>query len=377
MYYEVEDCMILYSGRKLPGEGEPVRRGEGVGIVLSPEATRAWRDGGEQWEAISSRIVTARLKMKGGRHVQHLVIVSVYAPTFRAPIVEKEGFYEDLQRVLDQVSERDVLVVMGDWNARVGSSVGRGQWDGVIGRHGLGKMNEAGLFLLSFCATNNLSIMNTFFEKRDIYKQSWQHPGTKVWHCIDFILMRQSQRKKCVDVQVMRGAECWSDHRMVRAKIRVDYRPQRKAKRGAGSMKQLNMSQLRCERVRSEFDNNLSQLLDRKWSACSSVQEKWELLVNSTKCVATAVIPKTSRRSADWFLENEHVIRPALEKRGHLLDAWLSTKHGEDRLRYVKQRGAVQRLIRQIKNEWFQKKVAEIELAMSRSRSAWKSIRQL
>ena len=301
--------------------------------------------------------------------------VSVYAPTFRAPIVEKEDFYEDLQRVLDQVSERDVLVVTGDWNARVGSSVGRGQWDGVIGRHGLGKMNEAGLFLLSFCATNNLSIMNTFFEKRDIYKQSWQHPGTKVWHCIDFILMRQSQRKKCVDVQVMRGAECWSDHRMVRAKIRVDYRPQRKAKRGAGSMKQLNMSQLRCERVRSEFDNNLSQLLDRKWSACSSVQEKWELLVNSTKCVATAVIPKTSRRSADWFLENEHVIRPALEKRGHLLDAWLSTKCGEDRLRYVKQRGAVQRLIRQIKK--FQKKVAEIELAISRSRSAWKSIRQL
>lgn len=52
--------------------------------------------------------------------------------------------------------------------------------------------------------------MNTLFEKKDIHKQSWQHPGTEKWHCIDYILMRQNQSELCSDAQVMRGAECWS-----------------------------------------------------------------------------------------------------------------------------------------------------------------------
>ena len=89
--YEVEDHLILHSGRKVPGDGEQVRRGEGVGLVLSPEVTRAWRLGGEEWKPVSSRIVTAKLRVKGVRSPQHLFLVSVYAPTFRASD-EKEDF---------------------------------------------------------------------------------------------------------------------------------------------------------------------------------------------------------------------------------------------------------------------------------------------
>ena len=241
--YEVEGHLILHSGRRPPGEGEQVRRGEGVGIVLSPEAARAWKEGGGEWSPVSSRMVTARLKMRGGKH---LFLVSVYAPTFRAPDQEKEDFYSDLQEVIDSVSDRDVLVIMGDWNARVGSNVEDGQWDRVLGMHGLGRMNEAGLNLLSFCAVNNLSIMNTFFMKRDIYKQTWQHPGTKVWHSIDFFVMRHCQQKWCLDVQVMRGAGCWSDHRMVRARLRMnlsEWRARASTCSAQSQVKRPNMSQ--------------------------------------------------------------------------------------------------------------------------------------
>ena len=124
-------------------------------------------------------------------------------------------------KVSDSVSDRDVLVIVGDWNARVGSNLEDGQWDRVLGMHGLGRMNEAGLNLLSFCAVDNLSIMNTFM-KREIYKQTWQLAGTKVWHSIDFFVMRHCQQNWCLDVQVMRGAECWSDHRIVRARLRMN-----------------------------------------------------------------------------------------------------------------------------------------------------------
>ena len=128
------------------------------------------------------------------------------------PLIRRRKFYSDLQKVIDStsVSDRDVLVIMGDWNARVGSNLEDGQWDRVLGMHGLGRMNEAGLNLLSFCAVNNLSIMNTFFMKRDIYKQTWQHPATKVWHDIDLILCDEALPAEVVSgcIQVMRGAEC-------------------------------------------------------------------------------------------------------------------------------------------------------------------------
>ena len=84
---------------------------------------------------------------------------------------------------------------------------------------GVGAMNEAGLSLMSFCVLNELC---DEYEKKDIYKFSWQHPGTKIWHCIDHLLTRQGQRRRCHDVQVMRGAECFTDHRLLRAKIQID-----------------------------------------------------------------------------------------------------------------------------------------------------------
>ena len=62
--YEVEGHAILHLGRPLPGDGEQMRRGEGVGLVLSPEAIRAWSQGGEAWQTISSRVITARLPLK-------------------------------------------------------------------------------------------------------------------------------------------------------------------------------------------------------------------------------------------------------------------------------------------------------------------------
>ena len=68
------------------------------------------------------------------------------------------------------------------------SSLGWGE-----GLHGVGKMNEAGKALLSFCALNEMAIMNTYFQKKMSHKHTWQHPGSKKWHCIDYVIMRKNQ----------------------------------------------------------------------------------------------------------------------------------------------------------------------------------------
>ena len=90
------------------------------------------------------------------------VIVSVYAPTHRASQVDKDMFYADLQSVVDGVSAEDVLLVVGDFNARVGSGqMGGDEWDGVHGRHGVGLMNTSGEALLAWCSLNGLVVTST------------------------------------------------------------------------------------------------------------------------------------------------------------------------------------------------------------------------
>ena len=124
---------ILHSGRPIPTETQAAERGEGVGIVLDPHMTMAWRDAGETWRAVSSRVLTARLKI-AGQDVSRsdrqssrsspffMTIISVYAPTHRSAQEKKDEFYADLQETIDSVHVDDVLLVVGDFNVRVGSS---------------------------------------------------------------------------------------------------------------------------------------------------------------------------------------------------------------------------------------------------------------
>ena len=138
---------------------------------------------------------------------------------------EKDEFYADLQSVIDGVAEEDVLMIVGDFNARVGSSERQEEdmWNDVRGCHGVGRINESGEALLSWCALNSLVVMNTTFE--NIHKYTWQHPGCKQWHCIDYIIMRQKQRSWCCDVSVLRSADCWTDHKLLCAQMRLHFLP--------------------------------------------------------------------------------------------------------------------------------------------------------
>ena len=82
------------------------------------------------------------------------------------PPIELQLKFYDLQVVISSVPSNDVLLVMGDFNARVGcvsNSTSESLWDGVQGSFGVGKINESGESLLSFCALNQLCVMNTMF----------------------------------------------------------------------------------------------------------------------------------------------------------------------------------------------------------------------
>ena len=77
----------------------------------------------------------------------NITVIWVYAPTSNAEEAEVEWFYEDLEDLLELTSKKDVLLSIGDWNAKVGSQ----EIPGVTGKFGLGVQNEAGKKLAEFC----------------------------------------------------------------------------------------------------------------------------------------------------------------------------------------------------------------------------------
>ena len=97
----------------------------------------------------------------------NITIIQVYAPTSNAEEAEVEQFHDDLQYLLELTPKKDVLFVIGDWNAKVGSQ----ETSGVTGTFGLGVQNEAGQRLIEFCQGHALGITNTLFQqhKRRLY----------------------------------------------------------------------------------------------------------------------------------------------------------------------------------------------------------------
>ena len=91
----------------------------------------------------------------------NIKVIQVYAPTSNAEEAEVEWFYEDLQDLLELTPKKDVLFIIGDWNAKVGSQ----ETPGVTGKFGLGVQNEAGQRLIEFCQESALVIENTLFQQ--------------------------------------------------------------------------------------------------------------------------------------------------------------------------------------------------------------------
>ena len=90
-----------------------------------------------------------------------VTVIQVYAPTSNAEEAKVEWFCEDLQDLLELTPKKDVLFIIGDWNAKVGSQ----ETAGVTGKFSLGVQNEAGQWLIEFCQENTLVIANTLFQQ--------------------------------------------------------------------------------------------------------------------------------------------------------------------------------------------------------------------
>ena len=120
----------------------------------------------------------------------NIIVIQVCAPTSNAEEAEVEWFYEDLQELLKLKPKKDVLFIVGDWNAKVGSQ----ETPGVTGKFSLGVQNEAGRRLREFGQENALVIGNTLFQQHKRRLYTWPSPDGESPNQIDYILCSQRWR---------------------------------------------------------------------------------------------------------------------------------------------------------------------------------------
>ena len=156
-------------------------------------------------KGINDRLMTLRLLLSGKRHA---TIVSAYASTIINPDEAKDKFYDDLDSVISAAPRTDKFILLGDFNARVGTD--HQTWEGMIRSEGVGRCNSNGLLLLRKCAEHELLITNTIFRLQTRRKTSWMHPRSKHWYLIDYVIVRRKDRQEVRVIKTMCGADCWS-----------------------------------------------------------------------------------------------------------------------------------------------------------------------
>ena len=148
----------------------------------------------------NDRMISVRLQGKPF----NITVIQVYAPTSNAEEAEVEWFYEDLQDFIELTPKKDVLFIIGDWNAKVGSQ----ETHGVTGKFCLGMRNETWQRLIEFCQENVLVIANTHFQQHKRRLYTWTSPDGQHQNQIDYILCSKRWRSSKQSIKTRPGPDC-------------------------------------------------------------------------------------------------------------------------------------------------------------------------
>nr|VZI44625.1 unnamed protein product [Spirometra erinaceieuropaei] len=316
-------------------------------------------------QGINDRLMSIRLPLRRGG--KFATIISAYAPTMTNPDAVRDKFYEDLHALLATVSKADKLIVLGDFNARVGTD--HTAWRGVLGPHGLRGSNDNGLLLLRTCAEHRLILTNTFFCLPEREKATWRHPRSRQWHLLDYVLVRRRDQRDVLVTKAIAGADGWTVHRLVISKMRIRLQPRRRpqGKRPPGK---LNVALLSLPAHHLHFSNDLAQRLDNLAIAAAddaaaaenvSVENRWCQLRDTVQSTALAVLARAPRQHQDWFDDNDAAIRNLLAEKNRLHKAYVDHPTEDNKAAFYRSRRQLQQRLREMQDAWTARKAEEIQ----------------
>lgn len=202
-HFQSDDYKVFYSGN------DRLRRNR-VALMLKQDVADAVRGSA----ARSDWIITIRLLGKS----TNITIIQVYAPTTDAEENDIESFDANIQEEIDHTSKQDMLIITGDWYAKVGNKATLN----VIRKFGLEVRNEARDQLEDFWEANNLCIANTCFKQPNRQLSTWTSPDGQNRNQIDNVIGSRRWRSYILSAKTRPGADCGTDHKWFRSNIRVE-----------------------------------------------------------------------------------------------------------------------------------------------------------
>ena len=134
-----------------------------------------------------------------------------------------------------------------------------------------------GLRLLTLCSEHNLTITNNVFQQPTRRKVSWCHPRSKQWHLLDYVIVRQRDLRDVHLIRAMRGAECWTDHNMIRSCMKLRIRP---LARMQAPRKRLNVALLRDPLRQHEFRLYTDRFMDSLNPTTTDIEDVGQAWLN-------------------------------------------------------------------------------------------------
>src|SRR3989442_914724 len=327
---EEDGVRMIYSG------GEESQRG--VGIILDEKTAKRV----VEVEKCSDRLFMVKVRATP----VDMVIIQVYMPTTAHEDDEVEEMYEQIERIISKQKRNTIVIVMGDFNAIVGERSD----EKVIGKYGLGKRNDRGEMLSSFCKKNQLVVTNTWFQQEKRRRYTWKSPGDKARYQLDYILVRQRYRNGVKCCKSWPGADVFTDHILVAMKMNIKLKTVKRGKR----KQRWNIKSLKKNNI--PFQRSVEDGIRTNTRIGKDVNQRWidfkEVIIGSAK--EQIGYEKKDKIRKSWITED---MTSKMDERRK----WKSKNDEEGRQRYRQLNNELRTEAAKAKEEWWNKECAELE----------------
>ena len=344
--------LLLFSGH---GQ-ENAPHTQGVALMLSRTTQRALIG----WEGHGPRIITATFRTNERRI--NMDVIQCYAPTNDSDDQDKEEFYSRLLTIIQDRPERNVIIVMGDFNAKIGSD--NRSYEEIMGQQGLGEMNDNGERFADLCASSGLVIEGSYFQHRRIHKATWVSPDLQTENQIDHMCIGKRFRRSLQDVRVRRGADVASDHHLLVARLKLKLR-----RNWTGKTNQrfgYNTFLLNDTNKREEFSITLSNKFQalQELMEEETIDERWQKVKGAVTSTCNEVLgPRTPKHKGWISTETLKEIEERKAKKAAVNNSRTRTAKAKAQEKYKGMNRNVKRSLKADKRNYLESLAAEAEEA--------------
>ena len=275
-----------------------------------------------------------------------------------------------VENQLGRRRQRRQLLTIGQWNVRAlldREGANRPERRTALVAMELAKYNidiADGELLLALCSEFELIVTNTMFKQKDERKTTWTHPRSRHWHMIDFIITRCRVKMDIHSTRVMSGANCWTDHQMLRSKVDFSIR-QKHNRQGTSKPTKLNTAKL----ITTSHSDSFEQEMD---SALAQWEEKENPIPDEEWAALQQVVYNTTKtylgKHQDWFEPNDQELQTLMSKRDQAHQRGLQTRSTRSTTAAYKDAcRLLQKRTHALMSDWWERKAVELERAADRN----------